>query len=63
MPQIKLEKPPSGRWTATFSNPPINLIDMDTIGELQELIAALEGDPDVRVVVFRSDDPDFFLAH
>jgi enoyl-CoA hydratase/carnithine racemase len=63
MPQIKIEKPSPARWTATFNNPPINLIDMVTIGELQELIAALESDPDVRVVVFRSDDPDFFLAH
>lgn len=63
MPQIKITTPSSGRWTATFGNPPINLIDMNTIGELQELIAALESDPDVKVVVFRSDDPDFFLAH
>lgn len=63
LPQIKIEKPSPARWTATFNNPPINLIDMVTIGELQELIAALESDPDVRVVVFRSDAPDFFLAH
>jgi enoyl-CoA hydratase/carnithine racemase len=62
MAQIAVDKPSSGRWTATFSNPPINLIDPDTIGELQHLIAALESDPDVKVVVFRSADPDFFLA-
>ena len=63
MAQIMIEKPSSGLWTATFANPPINLIDPDTIGELQDLLSALEIDADVKVVVFRSADPDFFLAH
>jgi enoyl-CoA hydratase/carnithine racemase len=63
MAQIAIDKRSSGWWTATFSNPPINLIDPDAIGELQQLIATLESDPDVKVAVFRSADPDFFLAH
>jgi enoyl-CoA hydratase/carnithine racemase len=63
MTQITISTPSSGLWTATFSNPPINLIDPDTIGELQNLITALESDAEVKVVVFRSADPDFFLAH
>jgi enoyl-CoA hydratase/carnithine racemase len=58
-----IEKPSPGLWTATFANPPINLIDPDTIGELHDLLSALEADTDVKVVVFRSADPDFFLAH
>ena len=40
MTQITISKPSSALWTATFNNPPINLIDPDTIGELQELLAA-----------------------
>src|SRR5256885_1440916 len=63
MTQITISKPSSAQWTATFNNPPINLIDPDTIGELQDLVAALESDAEVKVVVFRSADPDFFLAH
>jgi enoyl-CoA hydratase/carnithine racemase len=63
MTQITISKPSSGLWTATFNNPPINLIDPDTIGELQDLLAGLESDAEVKVVVFRSADPDFFLAH
>jgi len=63
MTQITISKPSSARWTATFNNPPINLIDPDTIGELQDLVATLESDAEVKVVVFRSADPDFFLAH
>jgi enoyl-CoA hydratase/carnithine racemase len=61
--QISIEKKSSGFWIATFFNPPINLIDPDTIDELQELVASLEVDPDVKVVIFKSADPDFFLAH
>jgi enoyl-CoA hydratase/carnithine racemase len=61
--QISIERKSSGFWIATFFNPPINLIDPDTIDELQSLVSSLEVDPDVKVVVFRSADPDFFLAH
>src|SRR5438270_10584279 len=63
MTQITISKSSSAQWTATFNNPPINLIDPDTIGELQDLVAALESDAEVKVVVFRTADPDFFLAH
>src|SRR5947208_13972814 len=63
MTQITISKSSSAQWTATFSNPPINLIDPDTIGELQDLVTALENDAEVKIVVFRSADPDFFMAH
>lgn len=63
MPQIQIEDVTPGYWRATFSNPPINLIDPDTIGELAGLVARLETDPAVKVVVFCSADPDYFLAH
>jgi enoyl-CoA hydratase/carnithine racemase len=63
MTQITISKLSSAQWTATFNNPPINLIDPDTIGELQDLLTALESDVEVKVIVFRSADPDFFLAH
>jgi enoyl-CoA hydratase/carnithine racemase len=61
--QIRLNTPAPGYWRATFSNPPINLIDPDTIMELSELVGRLETDPGVNVIVFASADPDFFLAH
>jgi len=63
MPQIMIERPSTALWIATFNNPPINLIDPGTIGELQDLISSMETDADAKVVVFRSADPDFFLAH
>lgn len=61
--QIDVKYPAVGYWHATFHNPPINLIDLDTIAELSHLIARLETDPGVKVIVFDSQDPDFFLAH
>ncbi|KAA0070529.1 enoyl-CoA hydratase/isomerase family protein [Tardiphaga sp. P9-11] len=61
--QIAFEQQAAGLWTATFDNPPINLIDPDTVGELLQVVASMENDEEVKVVVFRSADPDFFLAH
>lgn len=58
--QIELNVPAPGFWRATFTNPPINLIDPGTISEL---VAKLESDPDAKAIVFESSDPDFFLAH
>jgi enoyl-CoA hydratase/carnithine racemase len=63
MTQLKIDRQNPSLWIAAFDNPPINLIDPDTIIELQALLAELEADIDVKVVVFRSIDPDFFLAH
>jgi enoyl-CoA hydratase/carnithine racemase len=52
-----------GRWTVTFNNPPINMFLPATIVELGALITDLEADPSVKVVVFQSANPDFFVAH
>jgi enoyl-CoA hydratase/carnithine racemase len=46
-----------------IDHPPINLFDAALIGEMDRLGRALEADPDVRVVVMSSADPDFFIAH
>jgi enoyl-CoA hydratase/carnithine racemase len=61
--QIRVTQPAPGYWRAEFSNPPINLVDLDTIAQLSDLISSMERDPSVKVVVFASTDPDFFLAH
>jgi enoyl-CoA hydratase/carnithine racemase len=61
--QVRVEKRSPGFWQATFDHRPINLIDPDTIRELEALVSEIEADPEVRVVVFDSADPDFFLAH
>jgi enoyl-CoA hydratase/carnithine racemase len=47
----------------TINNPPVNVITMDLFAELTALSTALKADPELTVVVVRSADPDFFLAH
>jgi len=49
--------------TVTVSNPPINLITLELFAELAALAEELENDADLAVVVLKSADPDFFLAH
>jgi enoyl-CoA hydratase/carnithine racemase len=50
-------------WQVSFSNPPINLQDPDTLLELQELVSMIETNDALRVVVLESADPDFFINH
>ena len=61
--QFKTDRVHPGRWTITFSNPPINMFVPSTIVELAALMTDLEADPSVKVVVFQSANPDFFIAH
>lgn len=48
---------------ATIDSPPINLITLPLFGELARLGEQVGNDPDVRVLVLRSANPEFFLAH
>ncbi len=50
-------------WRATFDNPPVNLFDPEVITALQDLTVRIETDDEVKVVVFDSADPDFFISH
>ena len=48
---------------ATFDHPPINLLDLPLMQEMDRLGRELEADDRIRVVVFDSADPEFFIAH
>jgi enoyl-CoA hydratase/carnithine racemase len=61
--QFNTDRTHPGRWTITFSNPPINMFVPATIVELGTLMTDLEADPSVKVVVFQSANPAFFIAH
>jgi len=47
----------------TLDNPPVNVINGTMIRELHDALRTLRDDRSVRVVVFSSADPEFFLAH
>jgi len=49
--------------TVTIDNPPINIITLALYAELTQLVEELQRDPELSVVVFKSANPDFFLAH
>ncbi|RED48655.1 enoyl-CoA hydratase/isomerase family protein [Aestuariispira insulae] len=47
----------------TFDNGELNLLDMSLVGEMVRLADLLEADDEVRVMVFQSANPDYFLSH
>ncbi|MFI7154402.1 enoyl-CoA hydratase/isomerase family protein [Nonomuraea sp. NPDC050022] len=50
-------------WRVTFDNPPLNLYDPEVESALAGIVDRLIDDPEVKVVVFDSAVPDFFMAH
>lgn len=61
--QFNVTRKTPAYWQVTFNNPPINLLDAHTLPELQQLLEMMESDQDLRVVVFDSANPEFFIAH
>lgn len=61
--QFTITEAAPGYWRVTFNNPPINLCNPETLIELQEIVGLIESDESLRVVVFDSADPDFFVNH
>lgn len=61
--QISVAQRSPAYWRVTINNPPINVMGPEMVRQFQELIEALEGDEQVRVVVFDSAVEDYFLNH
>ena len=53
----------AGVAVATIDHPPSNLIDATFFLALMDVVTTVEADPNVRVLVLRSADPDFFVMH
>ena len=52
-----------GVAVATVDAPPINVMTLSLFGEIARFGQAVGDDDSVRVVVLKSADPDFFIAH
>src|SRR6476469_8934401 len=50
-------------WRAVFDYPPFNILDATIFGGLQDLLLRMDASQKLRVVVFESAIPDFYLAH
>jgi enoyl-CoA hydratase/carnithine racemase len=53
----------SGYWRAIFDYPPFNVVDGDVFQALQDLLVRMETAESLRVIVFESALPDFYLSH
>src|ERR1700719_137652 len=53
----------SAYWRVRFDNPPFNIVDASIFEGLQDLLARMDASPSLRVVVYVSANPDFYLAH
>src|SRR5215472_7064606 len=61
--QVRLTRRSPGYWRVTFDIPPLNIFGPKTIPQLNEIVAALETDEQVKVVVFDSAVEGYFLTH
>jgi len=50
-------------WRIIFDHPPFNVADGTMFQALQDLLARINVDPSLRVVVFESANRDFYLSH
>ena len=62
LPALKIEIV-DGVATVGLDNPPLNLLDGTLLPSLRRFVVQVREDPDVRVIVFESRDPEFFIAH
>jgi enoyl-CoA hydratase/carnithine racemase len=60
---LKIDRRSPGHCRVTFDHPPVNTITATTVAELAELVGLIEQDGELKVVVFESANPDFYLAH
>lgn len=50
-------------WRVLFANPPLNVVDAAVLEGLRALIARMDASQSLRVVVFESALPEFYMAH
>jgi len=53
----------SAYWRVVFDSPPFNIVDAAMFDGLQDVLARMDADPSLRVVVFESANPAFYLSH
>lgn len=61
--QFTITKLAPAYWRVTMNHPPFNIFGPDSIPQLNSVITQIETDPNLKVVVFDSAVPGFFLNH
>src|SRR5262245_53697038 len=62
-PRVFLTRRSPYSWRVTLNHPPLNIFGPKTIPQLDDIITAIETDERVKVVVFESAIPGFFMTH
>jgi enoyl-CoA hydratase/carnithine racemase len=60
---VRIIEESSAYWRAVFDYPPFNIVDASMFEGLQDLLAKMDSSPSLRVVVFESANPKFYLSH
>src|SRR5713226_8020907 len=60
---VRVIEETSAYWRVLFDYPPFNTMDATIFEGLQDLLARMDSSPGLRVVVFESANPEFYLAH
>src|SRR6195256_272548 len=61
--QIRLSRVSPNYWRVTFDHPPLNLMGPEFVLRFRDIMATLETDEQVKVMVFESAVEGFFLNH
>lgn len=60
---VRVIEETSAYWRVLFDYPPFNIMDATIFEGLQDLLARMDSSPGLRVAVFESANPEFYLAH
>jgi Enoyl-CoA hydratase/isomerase len=60
---LRLHRVSAAYWRLVIDNPPLNLMGPDLVLQFRDVMSTLETDEHVKVVVFESAVPGFFLNH
>ena len=60
---VRVTEVTSAYWRVVFDYPPFNIVDATIFEGLQDLLLRMGASPSLRVVVFESAIPDFYLSH
>src|ERR1700733_12293577 len=60
---VRVMEETSAYWRFVFDYPPFNIVDATIFEGLQDLLSQMSANPSLRVVVFESANPDFYLSH
>ncbi|HVR47952.1 MAG TPA: enoyl-CoA hydratase/isomerase family protein [Candidatus Binatia bacterium] len=61
--RVRIAEESPALWRVIFDNPPFNIVDAGVFEGLQTVLGRMDASSTLRVVVFESAIPEFYLAH